>query len=317
MTDKNIKLHFHAIGAGFEKVYRASQLAVISVDMWNTHWSRPAVKRAEALAPHVNEFLEVARQLGIQIVHAPSECGDWYTNHKQLEQLHALHAVKYEKDAWQQVVTREQRDFVWDKAPWLYEDFDLTGNKNKLYEQNSDEEGKPLPPDWTKLSDIKEKLRQTEKIDIADQDLMVIDNFICTEPGCPKLNDGNDGHFHLAQFLANEGIECLLYVGIHTNYCVVFSRPYSLWPMSTFTKKGDPKDGSHHIFQAALVSDLTDPFLHPIKTGALTHETGKKAFLDWLMSNEDKINGGQKNNFNHEKGVRASTIFSKDLFDVR
>src|SRR5262249_51451321 len=87
---------------------------------------------------------------------------------------------------------------------------------------------------------------------------------------------------------------------------VVFSRPYSLWPMSTFTNKGDPIDGSPYIFQAALVSDLTDPFLHPIKPGAgLTHETGKKAFLDWLMINDDKINGGQKNNFKYEKGVRG------------
>src|SRR5262249_1364352 len=154
-----------------------------------------------------------------------------------------------------------QTNFVyWDKAPWLYENFDLTGNNiNQLYEQKTDEDEKhtPLPGGWTKRPEIKEILRQDKDIRVADQDLIVIHPFISTEelcPGCPKLNGGNDGHFHLAQFLYNKGIECLLYVGIHTNYCVVFSRPYSPWPMSTFTKKGN----SHGIFQAALVSDLTD-----------------------------------------------------------
>jgi len=52
---------------------------------------------------------------------------------------------------------------------------------------------------------------------------MVIDNFICTEPGCPKLNDGNDGHFHLAQFLARKGIKYLLYVGTSRRPIICFA----------------------------------------------------------------------------------------------
>src|SRR5215471_9108149 len=114
------------------------------------------------------------RSIGIQIVHAPSECGVFY---KDFKQLHALHAWKYEKDAWQQVVTREPQDvgFVWNKATWLFENFDPTGKK--LYEQTTDDDDKtPLPPGWTQP--YKNDLRQHKDIRIADQ----IAIWACFEP---------------------------------------------------------------------------------------------------------------------------------------
>jgi nicotinamidase-related amidase len=253
------------------------------------------VKRVVDLASKVDAFLKHARKLHIPIIHAPSDCGRFY---KDFPQLKTLHKVKYDENYWQQVVTDGYGVWSTDKAPWLYENGDpRSNNGTPIYEHWLDEDNMPPPPQGTAAgsywaSPNKPHLHQIETIQICPEDLMVIDNYICTEPGCPKVNKGNDGHFHLAQFLANKGIEWLLYVGVVTNYCVVFARPYSLWPMSTFIKKGDPPDGSHQIFKAPLVRDLTVTFMHPIDPDP-NKDPNKQAeenFLKWLMS-------GGKNNF--------------------
>jgi hypothetical protein len=81
--------------------------------------------------------------------------------------------------------------------------------------------------------------------------------------------------------------------------------------MLSFTKKTNP---DQQVFKCFLVGDLTDTFIHPKDTSSkLTLETGKKAFLDWLMSPDDKINGGKKNNLDYNKGVQAFTILSTVL----
>lgn len=301
--DEKISFNFHSSQRSQPVDISPSQLAVIMVDMWNTHWSPIAEHRAQKLAPVVNGFLSAARELGIQIIHAPSQCQN---AHKDAAQLLQLHAVPYEADQWRQEVTREQIIYreVWGKKAWLREDFNFS--RRTLYDDKKDEAGMEAPSNWNPD-------RQNPTIVIAPKDRMVIDDYRCTESNCPKLNNGNDGHFHLAQFLDQLGIKYLLYIGIHTNYCVVFTRPYSLWPMSTFTKKGKP---GNQVFQCVLIRDLTDAFVHPVNPGdKLTHYTGTEAFVKWLMSSEDTIHGGPKDNFDANKGYIASTISWTELMN--
>lgn len=52
--------------------------AVLVCDVWDSHWSRGAVQRLEAMIPRMNHTLARARTQGMQIIHAPSDTMDFY-----------------------------------------------------------------------------------------------------------------------------------------------------------------------------------------------------------------------------------------------
>ncbi len=49
-----------------------SESALLICDMWDAHWCKTAMERAEDLAPRVDALAGVARRAGIQIIHSPS-----------------------------------------------------------------------------------------------------------------------------------------------------------------------------------------------------------------------------------------------------
>jgi nicotinamidase-related amidase/type 1 glutamine amidotransferase len=57
------------------------ETAIIICDMWNDHWCKSAADRVSEMAPFMNNMVGVARKTGILIVHAPSDCMDYYKNH--------------------------------------------------------------------------------------------------------------------------------------------------------------------------------------------------------------------------------------------
>ncbi len=56
----------------------ADQIAIIICDMWDRHWARGAAERVADMAPSMNEVVDVARNRGVQIIHAPSDTMDFY-----------------------------------------------------------------------------------------------------------------------------------------------------------------------------------------------------------------------------------------------
>src|SRR5439155_13915785 len=65
----------------FGRVWAPKKVAVIVVDMWDTHHCYNAVQRVEEMAPRMNEVLEKCRAMGMTIIHAPSSCMDAYKDH--------------------------------------------------------------------------------------------------------------------------------------------------------------------------------------------------------------------------------------------
>ena len=55
--------------------------AIIICDMWNEHWCKSATARVAEMAPVMNNVISIAREKGILIVHAPSDCMAYYKNH--------------------------------------------------------------------------------------------------------------------------------------------------------------------------------------------------------------------------------------------
>jgi len=77
-----------------EVKWSASETAIIIVDMWNKHWSWGATERVNVMAPRINTVINVARDQGVTIIHAPSDVMDFYEDHPA--RLHALAAPKVE-----------------------------------------------------------------------------------------------------------------------------------------------------------------------------------------------------------------------------
>lgn len=56
----------------------ASTLGLLLCDVWDSHWSRGAVERLNAMIPRMNDTVSAARSAGISIIHAPSGTIDTY-----------------------------------------------------------------------------------------------------------------------------------------------------------------------------------------------------------------------------------------------
>ena len=61
--------------------WNPKETAIIICDMWNEHWCKGATDRVTEMAPFMNNVVSIARKKGILIVHAPSDCMDYYKNH--------------------------------------------------------------------------------------------------------------------------------------------------------------------------------------------------------------------------------------------
>lgn len=70
----------YMISSKIEK-WKPSETAIIICDMWDKHWCAGATRRVAEMAPALNEVLNIARQRGALIVHAPSDCMDYYKNY--------------------------------------------------------------------------------------------------------------------------------------------------------------------------------------------------------------------------------------------
>ena len=72
--------------ARFSVVYEQQQwdpcdTAIIICDMWDQHWCQGATERVGELAPVMNQVVSTARDMGVFIIHAPSDTMEHYKDH--------------------------------------------------------------------------------------------------------------------------------------------------------------------------------------------------------------------------------------------
>lgn len=65
--------------------------------MWNQHWCKGAAERVTEMAPFMNNVLTIARNKGVLIVHAPSDCIKYYKSHPARGIGHKYKSSKAEK----------------------------------------------------------------------------------------------------------------------------------------------------------------------------------------------------------------------------
>ncbi len=69
------------------------KVAIIIIDPWNYHWCMTACQRVSAMAPRWNRALQCARELGIQVLWAPTEAASQYAGTLQRERAAAVSLV--------------------------------------------------------------------------------------------------------------------------------------------------------------------------------------------------------------------------------
>jgi nicotinamidase-related amidase len=63
------------------------ETAIIICDMWDKHWCPSAGKRCDALAQKMAVVIAAAQAKGIPVIHAPSECMDFYKDTPQRRKI--------------------------------------------------------------------------------------------------------------------------------------------------------------------------------------------------------------------------------------
>jgi type 1 glutamine amidotransferase/nicotinamidase-related amidase len=71
-----------------------AETAIIICDMWDNHWCRGATERCDAIAKNMAPVIATARAKGVQIVHAPSDCMDFYADTPQRRRMQLAPAAK-------------------------------------------------------------------------------------------------------------------------------------------------------------------------------------------------------------------------------
>ena len=177
--------------------WQAGETAVIICDMWDKHWCPTASTRVEELAPRIDEFVAACRERGVVIIHAPSECMDFYASHPARKRALSVPKVAARPEgieSWCRSIPAEEKG----KYPIDQSDGGCDGeNPPKSFQA------------WR---------RQIEAIKIDGQRDYISANgseiwSICDE----------------------RGIKNVMLLGVHTNMCVL-GRPFGLRNMSRFGK---------------------------------------------------------------------------------
>jgi hypothetical protein len=74
-----------------------AKVGIVIIDPWNYHWCMTACKRVSAMAPRWNRALECARELGIQVMWAPTEAASMYAGTPERERAAAVPLVPVPK----------------------------------------------------------------------------------------------------------------------------------------------------------------------------------------------------------------------------
>jgi nicotinamidase-related amidase len=175
--------------------WESSRSAVIICDMWDLrglHHCRSVTKRIEELAPAINRVVAALRQEGAFIIHAPSDCMEFYRDSPaRLRAVNAPHHTAPVKFNWNWPDTAREPVVPGLVLPWG--DWVSEPEKCSCDAHVPSCIGEsPLP--W---------FRQIDAVDIWTQDAV-------TDDGQEVFN-----------LLEERRIQDVLIMGVHTNICVL------------------------------------------------------------------------------------------------
>lgn len=265
-----------------QEQWKADQVAVIVCDMWDSHHSVNAVRRAQELAPVIDAFVAKLRQQGATVIHAPSSCMPQYQDHPARQRaLQVRPAAEFPEQIsqWCDQITSEQAvPYPLDQS--LGGEDDDVEELRRWAEQLKAQGRKPREP-W---------LRQIDSIRI--------------DPGQDYISDSGQ---EIWSILADRGISQVMLVGVHVNMCVL-GRPFGLRQMASGGKS------------VVLVRDLTDTMYDPRAWPYANHFTGTDIMIDHIERHvcptisSDQILGGDEFRFADDDRLQLTMLIADDEY---
>lgn len=261
----------------------ATATAVIVCDMWDSHHSLNAVRRAQEMAPRMNRFLQAARQQGALIIHAPSGCMQAYEEHPaRLRARSAPTAPNLPDDIgrWcHRIPAEEQGVYPIDQSDGGVDDDPQ--QLARWHEELAAKGRNPRAP-WT---------HQMDGLEISDQDAI------------------SDSGVEIWNLMEQRGIRHVILVGVHTNMCVL-GRPFGLRQMVLHGK------------QAVLVRDLTDTMYNPQRWPYVDHFSGTDLIVEHIEKyvcptiTSDQLLGGQPFRFRDDARKHVAVVMAEDEYQT-
>lgn len=258
--------------------------AIIVCDVWDSHHCLNAVRRLEEMVPRMNEVLHHLRDRGVTIIHAPSDCMDFYVEHPARQRALATPPsgdLPEEIESWcYQIPAEEHGTYPVDQTDGG-EDDDLTEHAEWASELTARGLNPRAP--WT---------RQHAGIDIDHER-----DFITCE-GDVVWN-----------ILEEHDVENVVLVGVHTNMCVL-GRPFGLRRMASNGKN------------VVLLRDLTDTMYNPQRWPYVSHFTGTDLIVShierWVCPTitSDQFIGGEPLRFSLDDRPRLVIISAEDEYET-
>lgn len=241
--------------------WQPSQTAIIITDMWDEHWCESATQRVGELAPHMNEVVKEARNLGITIIHAPSGTMDTYADYPQRKKA--------------QEIAFHQAPEGFEIENWCY----LDPNMEDSLPIDDTDGGCDKP--CADGQPCKERTAWTSQI----SELEIFDADFITDRGQEVYN-----------LIMDRGIENIIVMGVHINMCIL-GRPFAIRQLSNLKKNvvlmRDMTDAMYnpasepyvtHFRGTELVTEHIERFWAPtVLSSAIT---GKPAFR---FSEDDRV----------------------------
>jgi arylformamidase len=259
----------------FEVVQRREQwdpkkTAIIVCDMWDLHHCKRAVDRVKEMAPRMNEVIAKARDQGVFIIHAPSECMAAYENTPMRQRAKnpppAKNLPKDIASGCDRIPAEEKGRYPIDQSDGGEDDQPAEHSQWAAYITSL---GRNPKAPWMKEIDV---------LEIKAQDAV------------------SDSGVEIWNLLEERGIHNVMLMGVHTNMCVL-GRPFGLRQMA--------KNGKHVV----LMRDLTDTMYNPARWPYVSHFEGTERIIEHIekfvcpTTTSEQILGGKPFRFEKEAEV--------------
>ncbi len=234
--------NFHRLSE--DQDWESSRVAVIVCDVWDSHHCLQAVRRVHELAPRIDSFVASMRERGATIIHAPSDCMAFYTEHParlRAQRVAVSSDLPADIQRWcDRIPIEADVPYPVDQSDGGEDDDPI---EHAQWQAALTAMGRNPKTPW---------VRQTPDIAIDEQHDFV-----------------SDSGTEIWNILSDRKIEHVLLCGVHTNMCVL-GRPFGLRQLRAH--------GKH----AVLVRDLTDTMYNPARWPYVNHFSGTDAVIDYI-----------------------------------
>ncbi len=266
------------------ETWKPTETAVIVCDMWDLHHCLNAVRREAEFAPRLNLMLKQLREQGVTIIHAPSDCMDFYRDHparrRAIETPQASQLPEGIGQWCHQIPAEEKAEYPIDQSDGGEDD-----DPQEHAEWAAELQAKGLDPrrPWT---------RQTSDIEI--------------DPQRDYISDRGE---EVWSILESRGLKNVMLTGVHTNMCVL-GRPFGLRQMA--------KNGRNVV----LVRDLTDTMYNPLASPYVSHFTGTDLIVSHIERYvcptivSSQVLGGEPFRFSGDTRPHVVMVIAEDEYET-